>query len=53
MRIHALGFPIPGQYPQHTSMRYATLMRILCARNGGVFVGLPEGEAAAERGKRG
>jgi len=53
VRIHALGFPIPGQYPQHTSMRYATLMRILCARNGGVFVGLPEGEAAAERGKRG
>ncbi len=49
VRIHALGFPIPGQYPQHTSMRYATLMRILCARNGGVFVGLPEGEAAARR----
>ena len=47
VRIHALGFPIPGQYPQHTSMRYATLMRILCARNGGVFVGLPEGQAAA------
>ncbi len=49
VRIHALGFPIPGQYPQHTSMRYATLMRILSARNGGVFVGLPEGEAAARR----
>ena len=27
VRIHALGFPIPGQYPQHTSMRYATLMQ--------------------------
>ena len=26
-------------------MRYATLMRILSARNGGVFVGLPEGQA--------
>ena len=50
VRIHSLGFPIPGQYPQHTSMRYATLMRILSARNGGVFVGLPEGEAAARRG---
>jgi hypothetical protein len=49
VRIHSLGFPIPGQYPQHTSMRYATLMRILSARNGGVFVGLPEGEAAARR----
>jgi hypothetical protein len=49
VRIHSLGFPIPGQYPQHTSMRYATLMRILSARNGGVFVGLPEGEAAVRR----
>ena len=50
VRIHALGFPIPGQYPQHTSMRYATLMRILCARNGGVFVGLPEGQAEPRNG---
>jgi hypothetical protein len=49
VRIHSLGFPIPGQYPQHTSMRYATLMRILSARNGGVFVGLPEGQATAMR----
>jgi hypothetical protein len=49
VRIHSLGFPIPGQYPQHTSMRYATLMRILSARNGGVFVGLPEGNSAALR----
>ena len=45
VRIHALGFPIPGQYAQHTSMRYSTLMRILTARNGGVFVGLPPGQA--------
>jgi hypothetical protein len=44
VRIHALAFPFSLQYPQHTSMRYATLMRILCARNGGVFVGLPEDE---------
>jgi hypothetical protein len=49
VRIHSLGFPIPPQYPQHTSMRYATLMRILSARNGGVFVGLPEGQGAATR----
>jgi len=49
VRIHALGFPIPNQYPQHTSMRYATLMRILCARNGGVFVGLPEDEYVTTR----
>ena len=52
VRIHSLGFPIPGQYPQHTSLRYATLMRILSARNGGVFVGLPEGQAAAIRRSR-
>ena len=52
VRIHSLGFPIPGQYPQHTSMRYATLMRILSARNGGVFVGLPEGQADAIRRSR-
>lgn len=52
VRIHSLGFPIPGQYPQHTSMRYATLMRILCARNGGVFVGLPEGNAEALRRRK-
>ena len=49
VRIHSLGFPIPAQYPQHTSMRYATLMRILSARNGGVFVGLPEGNSTALR----
>ena len=49
VRIHALGFPIPGQYPQHTSMRYSTLMRILCAKNGGVFVGLPEDEYVTPR----
>ncbi len=52
VRIHSLGFPIPSQFPQHTSMRYATLMRILSARNGGVFVGLPEGQAAALRRSR-
>ena len=45
VRIHALGFPIPNQYPQHTSMRYSTLMRILCARNGGVFVGLSNNDS--------
>jgi hypothetical protein len=52
VRIHSLGFPIPGQYPQHTSMRYATLMRILSTRNGGVFVGLPEGQSDAIRRSR-
>jgi hypothetical protein len=49
VRIHSLGFPIPGQYPQHTSMRYSTLMRILSDRNGGVFVGLPERQGGSRR----
>lgn len=43
VRIHALGFPLPtdrrGRAPL-TGMRYATLMRALCERNGGSFVGL-------------
>ena len=42
VRIHALGFPLDPQVPQYTSIRYATLMRILCARNGGTFVGLTD-----------
>jgi len=27
-------------FPQHTGIRFATLMRILCNKNGGAFVGL-------------
>ena len=42
VRIHALGFPVRPDAPQYTSIRFATLMRILCAKNGGSFVGLPE-----------
>jgi hypothetical protein len=40
IRINALGFPLPPEAPQYTSIRFATLMRILCERNGGTFVGL-------------
>ena len=40
VRIHAIGFPLPQNVPQYTSIRYATLMRIVTARNGGTFVGL-------------
>jgi hypothetical protein len=43
VRIHALGFPtvftVAGA-GDTTGVRYATLMRILCRRNGGTFVGL-------------
>ncbi|MBM5812188.1 MAG: VWA domain-containing protein [Gammaproteobacteria bacterium] len=42
VRIHALGFPLGDDYPEFTGIRYATLMRILCARNGGTFVGLTD-----------
>ena len=40
VRIHAVGFPVRPDAPQYTSMRFATLMRILCNRNGGTFVGI-------------
>lgn len=44
VRIHALGFPVRPDAPQYTSIRFATLMRIVCARNGGTFVGLHDPE---------
>jgi len=40
VRIHAIGFPLRPDAPQYTSVRFATLMRILCQRNGGTFVGI-------------
>jgi hypothetical protein len=40
VRIHAVGFPVNPAAPQYTSIRFATLMRILCYRNGGTFVGI-------------
>lgn len=43
VRIHAVGFPVMFSQPpnlQQTGIRFATLMRILCYRNGGTFVGL-------------
>lgn len=52
VRIHALGFPLPPDAPPYTSIRYATLMRILCARNGGTFVGLTA-ESYESGGRRG
>lgn len=44
VRIHAIGFPVRPDAPQYTSIRFATLMRILCQRNGGSFVGLDDPE---------
>jgi len=43
VRIHAIGFPVqfanPPRY-QVTGIKFAILMRTLCERNGGTFVGL-------------
>jgi hypothetical protein len=41
VRIHAVGFPTVLNDPREiTGIRFATLMRVLCQKNGGTFVGL-------------
>ncbi len=43
VRIHAVGFPVVLDDPGGmgiTGIRFATLMRVLCQKNGGTFVGL-------------
>jgi len=43
VRIHAIGFPTlftQAEYPENTTVRFAMLMRAVCERNGGTFVGL-------------
>ncbi len=46
VRIHAVGFPLfqfgRGRIPDETH-RFSALMRVLCDRNGGTFVGLTGG----------
>jgi hypothetical protein len=49
VRIHAIGFPVTPEAPQYTSIRFAALMRIICQRNNGTFVGMHEAE---QRGPR-
>jgi hypothetical protein len=49
VRIHAIGFPVRPDAPQYTSIRFATLMRIICQRNGGTFVGLEEPDHSRPR----
>jgi hypothetical protein len=49
VRIHAIGFPVRPDAPQYTSIRFATLMRILCERNGGSFVSLDGPERSRTR----
>jgi hypothetical protein len=46
VRIHAIGFPTlfaqagQSEFPETTTVRFAMLMRAICDRNGGAFVGL-------------
>jgi len=44
VRIHAIGFPVTPAAPQYTSIRFAAMMRIICQRNGGTFVGMHEAD---------
>jgi len=49
VRIHAIGFPLDPSFPPVTQARFATLMRIICERNGGAFVGLNQEPGAPTR----
>ena len=42
VRIHAIGFAMPSRVPQFGNQRFSALMRAMCERNGGTFVGLHE-----------
>jgi hypothetical protein len=46
-RIHAIGFPLRPDAPQYTSSQFAALMRVMCQRNGGTFVGLTASRSRA------
>ncbi len=53
VRIHAIGFSVlytSGELPG-TIQRFATLMRVLCQRNGGTFVALQPGKERAIPGR--
>jgi hypothetical protein len=51
VRIHAIGFPVTPLAPQYTSIRFATLMRIICQKNNGMFVGMHEADNRGPRFK--
>ena len=51
VRIHGIGFPMPDRVPQYGNYRFSALMRALCDRNGGTFVGLQSEEP--KKGRRG
>lgn len=49
VRIHAIGFPVNPLAPQYTSIRFATMMRIICQKNDGTFVGMHEADSRGPR----
>lgn len=49
VRIHAIGYPVNPAAPQYTSIRFAALMRIICQKNNGTFVGMHEADRHAPR----
>lgn len=40
VRIHAIGFPVGGGMTPFTNIRFSALMRAMCERNDGTFVGI-------------
>ena len=40
VRIHAIGFPFGGGMTPFTNIRFSALMRAMCERNDGTFVGI-------------
>ena len=51
VRIHAIGFPMSDRVPQSGNARFSALMRALCDRNGGTFIGLEGQELEEKRAK--
>ena len=52
VRIHGIGFPMPPNVPQYANYRFSALMRALCDRNGGTFVGLMGDADQPKKGKK-
>jgi len=53
VRIHGIGFPMPDRVPQYGNYRFSALMRVLCDRNGGTFVGLQGEDDKKKQDKKG
>ncbi len=47
VRIHAIGFPVAGGMTPFTNIRFSALMRSMCERNDGTFVGLTSEKSCA------